>query len=329
MDLISLLSKICFPNWPLDLVGLVLDYSAFGTTMFFFARDHPDGSIITPTIVSSAINSTSLRTGRLEFTRQYLQPHHWEVPTFPAIIRLDARIYLSGGGPHPHWCYDLGTQELTRAPAMSQSREAHSIVKLPHDHSFMVIGGLEYRQWGPRRLESCEVYNTLTRKWSDAVQLSSPRSEHASVLLNGYIYVLGGVLNPGIISSSCERYNIKTKQWESIAPLAEPRCLMAVVTIGTDSILVLGGWNDSTLDSIEEYRPSTNTWRTCTWTLPQPRRRFGVVYDDISRLLTICGGLVASPPCSPVLSRSQPFASTKWLESTTFTIPSSFGYCSL
>lgn len=98
------------------------------------------------------------------------------------------------------------------------------------------------------------------------------------------------------------------------------------------TILVMGGDDKHVdlTDTIFEYTPATNKWRTLPWRLPAPVSSFGAIYDPGSRTLMIAGGFPNYEEDSPnqyVWTRTQPFTSNEWIRGTHQFHDSCFGYC--
>jgi N-acetylneuraminic acid mutarotase len=168
-----------------------------------------------------------------------------------------------------------------------------------------------------------------------------PRMDFAHAVLELKVYVFGGTSDGFSHNalSTCEVYDSKMNNWTSIASMPTKRCHAVAVTIDHDTIIVMGGFVTTVyskkyevVDTIEEYTPSTNQWRTLPWRLPNRRADFGVAYDHRTNQLMIVGG---SSPIEPlpthtraVYTRRQPFQSNEWIKCPLEWERHSFGYCS-
>lgn len=100
--------------------------------------------------------------------------------------------------------------------------------------------------------------------WVEGVPLPAPRRGHAAVVLDGKLYVLGGMDANGTIVATVDAYDVAAGRWESRAPMPTPRSShMAVALDGL--IYVLGGYevtNGQTYRSstVKAYDPATNNW---------------------------------------------------------------------
>lgn len=88
-----------------------------------------------------------------------------------------------------------------------------------------------------------------------------PRWAHAAAVLDGKIYVIGGVGADNEPISSVEVYDPATDTWGVCAGIPTPRALFGASTVG-GKIYAVGGTTMG-LDSlpvVEAYDPATDTW---------------------------------------------------------------------
>jgi N-acetylneuraminic acid mutarotase len=133
-------------------------------------------------------------------------------------------------------------------------------------------------------------YETSISKPSKATRKKSMfnrRYAHASVSLNGYIYVMGGFDNrdaneiaPSTLDL-CERYNFHDNKWSSICTLNEARAFCGSCSIGEQFIYLFGGFRDyEVLNSIEKYDSVLDNCHTLFVKLTMPLARLGVAALD-------------------------------------------------
>jgi N-acetylneuraminic acid mutarotase len=77
---------------------------------------------------------------------------------------------------------------------------------------------------------------------SKTSRFKTPRKEHNSIVLDGKVYILGGVDENGTLLASVER-NISTTTWEDLTPIPSARKNFGLATL-KDSIFLLGGENN-------------------------------------------------------------------------------------
>jgi hypothetical protein len=184
--------------------------------------------------------------------------------------------------------------------------------------------------------ERCERYDPLTKQLSSLAPLPSRRRDYSTAVLNNRVYVFGGEIIDEA-SSECFVYDVINNKWSSISSLPQPRFASASVVTDDDTILVMGGRisppvnNDDDpvlsmggmihtleLDTIVEYKPSTNKWRRLSWKLPYPCSYMRLIYDKISNRLIIMAGC---HPCDSQLNeigstyfRNKPFDNNEWIK---------------
>lgn len=99
-------------------------------------------------------------------------------------------------------------------------------------------------------------------EWKSGPALNTARYGAASVVHNGYIYVLGGASINGVILNTIERYNPASGEWEAnLASFQTPR-LDAAAGVYNGQIYLAGGLDDQgeIIDSVEIYDPVGNSW---------------------------------------------------------------------
>lgn len=88
--------------------------------------------------------------------------------------------------------------------------------------------------------------------------MGSRRYALASVALNGFIYVMGGSDDHGIVDT-VEKYDPATDRWTPIASMDNPRYALASV-VNNGFIYVMGGRDGYALNTAEKYDPEANHW---------------------------------------------------------------------
>lgn len=75
------------------------------------------------------------------------------------------------------------------------------------------------------------------------------------------IYAIGGYNGKDYIST-VERFNISQNIWEPICQLSSPKCTMsAICSDDFSKLYVIGGFNGTQLDEIEEYDTVTKKFK--------------------------------------------------------------------
>lgn len=96
--------------------------------------------------------------------------------------------------------------------------------------------------------------------------LNIARFGHGLVMLDNYIYAVGGYGDDGGRVASVERYSEKTRKWESIHPLLNVRSALGCDAL-RGKIYVAGGYGPGTttnqlVSSVEMYDPQVKHWVT-------------------------------------------------------------------
>ena len=89
--------------------------------------------------------------------------------------------------------------------------------------------------------------------------MHTERVTHSSGVVNGKIYVIGGLSGLLARLSNVEEYNPATDTWTGKKEIPTPREGIAVSAVG-GKIYAIGGWANGHSSVVEEYNPATNTW---------------------------------------------------------------------
>ncbi|ELT93360.1 hypothetical protein CAPTEDRAFT_137514, partial [Capitella teleta] len=226
---------------------------------------------------------------------------------YSACAHPDGRLIISGGvfmntiQSDCHY-YDAHTAQWNHLPPMPTVRAQHSSIY--HDHHVYVIGGNDGRSF----LHSVDALDMRSLEWSSLPHMPQPLQCSYVVSVSDTLFVLGGMRDGWVDwSVDVHQYDSTGKTWHQRSPMPEQCAGGAAVALG-DQVYVVGGWNKSCMkfnpqidswvslqrpqfshwygpalvwngcvlvcggseeDSIEEYSPLTDKWRTWTMTLPQ------------------------------------------------------------
>ena len=95
--------------------------------------------------------------------------------------------------------------------------------------------------------------------WTSKAAMPTPRYGHASSVVNGKAYVIGGW--DGNYLSTVEQYSPTLDSWSSKAPMPTARRFPAS-SIVDDKIYIVGGYNSGYLGTAERYNPRLDIWTT-------------------------------------------------------------------
>ncbi len=127
-------------------------------------------------------------------------------------------------------------------------------------------------------------------QWLVAAPMPTPRSEIASAVIDGEIFVVGAFLASGVNSDLLEAYDPEADAWETKQPLPVTIDHPAVAAAG-GKLYVLGGFRvlgSEISPATYEYDPQADTWTRRT---DMPLLRAGAIAVSVN----------ATTPASPAL----------------------------
>ena len=151
---------------------------------------------------------------------------------------------------------------FNKTGSMNFARENHAATLLANGQ-VLVTGGDNFTQGS---LDSAELFNPATCKWTLTASMSFQRVGHGAVLLqNGQVLVAGGYnSNPGFLATA-ELYNPSTGTWTATGSMTTGRASFLMLLLANGQVLAAGG--DGFLTSAELYNPATGTW-SATGSMP-------------------------------------------------------------
>jgi N-acetylneuraminic acid mutarotase len=171
-----------------------------------------------------------------------------------AAILRDGRVLVTGGWPHDGAAstntaeiFDPVTEKWSSAGSMGAARADHVAVVL-RDGRVLVAGGLFPTEEFPR-LESAEIFDPDTGKWTPTGNMTYPNSDAAALVLpDGRVLVTGGHINHETESSSATLYDPETGTWSPAGFMSTVRAGHAAIMLpGDRGVLVIGGLYNSPL----------------------------------------------------------------------------------
>ena len=172
-----------------------------------------------------------------------------------AAAAVDGDIYVAGGRSGRRvssdlYRYDINAEQWrTDLPPMDHGRYFAAAAVL--NGKIYVMGG---RDDEDEVLESVEVYDPRTRRWSHAADLEEARYGHATVVLKGTLYVLGGADEDGEVLETVEFYDAEEDEWviSDEWTLDQPRTAFSTVAVG-DAAYWFGGINRVPLGLVKQF----------------------------------------------------------------------------
>jgi PKD repeat protein len=142
-------------------------------------------------------------------------------------------------------------------PGVMTNARSYATATLLQNGLMLVAGGANTNGV----LNTCELYNQATGKWTPTGFLNQSREYHTATLLtNGQVLVVGGVTN-GTFLTSAELYDPKTGLWTNTGAMHVSRQMHSANLLADGRVLVAGGTNaGGALNSVEIYDPALRTW---------------------------------------------------------------------
>jgi hypothetical protein len=136
------------------------------------------------------------------------------------------------------------------------------------------------------------------KQWTERPPLQESRFAHDVAMVDGRIFVVGGVnSNDKIIGSVESRRRSGNGRWETVAPMPTARANAAAAALD-GAVYVAGGIvpvgsGFDLVDVVERFDPRTGRWTTVT-KLPDKRGLAGAA--GLGNLLYVAGGFVGDEP---------------------------------
>ncbi|XP_035687774.1 kelch-like protein 9 isoform X3 [Branchiostoma floridae] len=127
--------------------------------------------------------------------------------------------------------------------------------------NLVVIGGR--RKEEDTLLDQVCFYDERTQTWKEIARMPRQICQHRAVVLNNFVYVVGGLTeaNREAASDACYKYDPRTNSWLQVASMQVRRTCFTFLE-STGRLYAIGGTDgDKSLDSAEVYDPRSNTWR--------------------------------------------------------------------
>jgi len=134
-------------------------------------------------------------------------------------------------------------------------------------HAFAALGGRLYAAGGRNEtadLTSMEVYSVKRRRWRRGPSFRGPRRDHMTgVAAGGHFYALGGREGSKLYATA-ERYSPRRRRWQTLPPMRRERAGIASVAVSRGRIVVFGGEDfgtGNTIREVELFNPKSRRWR--------------------------------------------------------------------
>ena len=189
--------------------------------------------------------------------------------------------------------YDLATDKwTTKKPA---PWIANHMALIGYQGKVYVFGGATVESQ-PNALKSW-VYDPVADTWKDLAPMPSRRTAAVALEAGGKIYVIGGSDETTLSVATNEVYDIATGKWETRKPMPTARNHPAGGTVGGKLYVIGGRLSNSNVanmlssptDTVEEYDPATDKWKTMT---KMPYATSGEGWTTLQGRIYVAGGEV-------------------------------------
>ena len=174
---------------------------------------------------------------------------------------------------------------------MAEPRSAHTATLLP-DGRVLVVGGIGkfVSPMETRMLDSAELFDPATGRWTSAERSSDPRSGHTATLLpDGTVLVVGGTLGFGRTVASAELYDPRDGSWSTTDAPIQARYDHTATLLADGAVLLVGGVSgDAALASAEAYDPRSEQW-SATASLAAARTRHTATLLTDGKVIVVGG----------------------------------------
>ncbi|KAK1172950.1 hypothetical protein AOXY_G5658 [Acipenser oxyrinchus oxyrinchus] len=180
-----------------------------------------------------------------------------------AACAAKGKIYTSGGSEvgnpalYLFECYDTRTESWLSKPAMLIPRCSHGMVEA--NGQIYLCGGSLGNNVSGRVLNSCEVYDPSTEKWTELCPMIEARKNHGLVCVNDRIYAVGGQNGMGGLDS-VEYYDIKTGKWKMVSDMPWKGVTVKCAAVGSIIYVLAGFQGVGRLGHILEYHTEADKW---------------------------------------------------------------------
>ncbi|KAK7101585.1 uncharacterized protein [Littorina saxatilis] len=156
-----------------------------------------------------------------------------------------------------------------------QAHESHHLHMEPGEAFIVVAGGLNPIMMDPELPpRMVQLYDPFNNTWCLLAKMPEARHHHGCVMLDGYLYVIGGsvvseddLYNMSNSTNTCYRYDFGGDFWTEIAPMRCPRMYHSVAVL-EGVIYAMGGerspvdqeMDHAFLDSCEYYNADMDEW---------------------------------------------------------------------
>jgi PKD repeat protein len=224
--------------------------------------------------------------------------------TYLAVGVVNNKIYAIGGNPgsFPYLStveeYDPATNAWTTKASMLTARQAFAAGVV--NNKIYAIGGCNVSGCSTPFLSTVEEYDPATNTWATKASMPTGRIYLAVGVVNNKIYAIGGCADSSCSTyfSTVEEYDPATNTWtncgSTCSSMTTARGYLAAGVVNNRIYAIGGNINsgNTSLATVEEYDPATNTWANCGSTcLSMPTARGSLAVGVVSNKIYAIGSL--------------------------------------
>ena len=118
------------------------------------------------------------------------------------------------------------------------------------------------------------------------------RKEHAAVINEHFVYVMGGYDGvQNIFLNSCEVYNIQNNEWRYFAPMNISKCAFSATVVNKKYIYTFGGYDgQNRLEAIERFTIVDASWELLKVKLKFPLSNCACFCPEKNKVVLFGGG---------------------------------------
>ncbi|XP_078371890.1 kelch-like protein 11 [Oculina patagonica] len=182
---------------------------------------------------------------------------------FPAVVSFQGFLYVVGGrGEHTARKYNPDTNLWQEVAPMNIARNA--VCAVSDRNSLYAIGGYAADGYS----DIVERFDPETNSWSRLASTREKRVLGCGAVVNGKVFVFGGMGRQISHAKLIEVYDPATNTWSSIDWVGAPRCIYDAVSFKGKAFVLgslqLGSTNDSPLfQLLRAYDVNKNEWESC------------------------------------------------------------------